>query len=68
MSRISFPSTSRVQIQGIIYHHDHSVPTKVLVDSGADESFMDSDFVSSHGIPTYELATPKRCNRLMASY
>lgn len=70
VSRISSPSTLRVQIQGRIYHHDHSVPNKVLVDSGADESLIDSDFVNSHGLPTYELVTPKEVhsvdNKLLA--
>lgn len=59
MSCISFPSASRVQNPGTIYDHEHSIPIKVLVDSSADYNFIDSDFVKSHGIPTYELATPE---------
>lgn len=41
VSRISSPSASSVQIHGTIYHHNHLVPTIVLVDSSADESFID---------------------------
>lgn len=32
----------------------------MLVDSSADENFIDSDFVNSHSIPTYELSTPNK--------
>ena len=43
----------------MIHGLKHSVPVQVLVDSGADDNFIDSNFVKSHDIPTYELSSPK---------
>lgn len=43
----------------MIHGHEHLVPVQVLVDSGADDNFMDSNFVESNDIPTYKLSSPK---------
>ncbi len=59
MSLISSSSSSRIQVQGMIHGLEHSVPVQVLVDSGADDNFIDGNFVTTHGIPTYKLSSPK---------
>lgn len=51
----------------MIYFPEHSVPTKILVDSGTDESFIDSDFVNTHCIPTYDLTVLKEDRQVLST-
>ncbi len=64
MSRISTSSTSRIQVTGTIHAPHHALPVQVLVDSGADDNFIDSDFVKRHNLAVYELALPKEIHAI----
>ncbi len=48
VSRISTSSASRIQVTGTIHAPHYALPVQVLVDSGADDNFIDSDFVKRH--------------------
>lgn len=43
----------------MIHDLKHSVPVQVLVDSGADDNFLDTSLVKKHNIPKYPLSSPK---------
>ena len=60
MSHISSSPTARIQVSSMIHGSEHSVPVQVLVDSGADDNFIDRNFVKTNNIPIYELSSPKR--------
>lgn len=47
MSRISLSPASWIQVPGMIHVPQCTLPVEVLVDSGADDNFIDTDFVES---------------------
>lgn len=59
VSRISSFSSSRIQVQGTIHSFKQSLPVQVLVDLGADDNFIDVDFVKTHQLHVTKLASPK---------
>lgn len=61
MSRTVTTSTStpRLQLQGTLSWPQHSAPQQILVDLGADDSFLDLDIVSQAQIPVLALSPPK---------
>lgn len=60
MSRISAPRPSKlILLPGTVSVSQKSISLTVLVDSSADDDFIDSDFVFRHNIPTLPLPEPK---------
>lgn len=59
MSRTSTSST-RIQVQGMLYCSQQTILVQVLVDSGADDDFIDSSLVKLHDLALVELSAPKR--------
>lgn len=63
MSRISPNSTpprsKRIQVQGMLRWSHDTLPVQVLIDSGADDSFIDYELVSQANIPTIALSEPQ---------
>ena len=57
-SVVSAPS-NRIQLKGTVSWSQVSLPLQVLVDSGADDNFIDSDFVLQSDLPTEPLPEPK---------
>ena len=55
-SSISLSPGRRIQIPGML---QDTYPLQVLVDSGADDNFIDSGIISKLSIPTVELANSK---------
>ena len=53
------PSSKRIYLRGTISLHTTLTPVQALVDSGADENFIDSTFVSKAQIPAIPLLKPK---------
>lgn len=53
-------STSRSQLLGTLLLPHASVSVSVLVDSGADDKFIDTSLAKTHNVPTVALAAPKR--------
>lgn len=61
MSLSSFCSSpSRLTIKGTVSWDQSSRSLSILVDSGADDNFIDSSFASQAGIPCQLLSHPKR--------
>lgn len=54
-----FRSSPHVQLPGTLSFLQSSVSLPLLVDLGADDNFIDSDFVSLHGIPIRSLQEPR---------
>ena len=54
------PSSKRIQLRGTISFHAASFPVVALVDSGADDNFIDSQFVAQFNIPSEPLSKPQR--------
>nr|XP_057920025.1 proline-rich protein 36-like isoform X1 [Doryrhamphus excisus]XP_057920026.1 proline-rich protein 36-like isoform X1 [Doryrhamphus excisus]XP_057920027.1 proline-rich protein 36-like isoform X1 [Doryrhamphus excisus]XP_057920029.1 proline-rich protein 36-like isoform X1 [Doryrhamphus excisus] len=54
----------RLQVEGTISWAGEASPTTALIDSGADENFIDSGLVSSLNIPTVELVPHKNVRSL----
>lgn len=52
-------SSPRVQFPGTLSLLQSSVSLPLLVDSGAEDNFINSDFVSLHGIPVRTLQKPR---------
>lgn len=59
MSRVSSSSASRIQVPGVIHGLEHSISAQVLIDSEADDNFIDCNFVKTRNISTRRLSTPK---------
>ena len=56
----STPSRSkRIQVQGMLRWSHDTLPVQVLIDSGADDSFIDYELVSQANIPTIALSEPQ---------
>lgn len=53
-------SSKRIQLKGTVSFNTMSLPILALVDSGADDNFIDSEFVSQAKIPTELLPEPKK--------
>lgn len=47
-------------LKGTISWTPSTLPISILVDSGADDNFIDSDFAAQSGIPSQLLPHPKR--------
>uniref|UniRef100_A0A8P4GD59 Retrotransposon gag domain-containing protein n=1 Tax=Dicentrarchus labrax TaxID=13489 RepID=A0A8P4GD59_DICLA len=60
------PSHSLTDIQ--VKHHDITVSLGVLIDSGADESFMDWDFAQKLNVKTEPLSLPLEASALDGSF
>jgi len=59
------PTSSRVCLTlpaSVVSSNLSSVPTKVLIDSGAHRSFVDAEFVKTHNLSTSLLSHPIRLN------
>ncbi|KAJ0066591.1 hypothetical protein NL108_015344 [Boleophthalmus pectinirostris] len=54
------PSSKRIQLKGTVTWSQTSFPLQALVDSGADDNFIDSAFVSLCNIPIDPLPEPKK--------
>lgn len=61
MSRISLSSASWIQVPGMI---QRTLPVEVLVNSGANDNFVDTDFVKSHELPIYKLSVPEEVHAI----
>ena len=61
MSHTSVPSSppQRLQLRGTVIWAHVSFPLEVLVDSGADDNFIDSCLVSQLSLPSEPLPTAK---------
>lgn len=44
----------------MIHWTQQTLPVDVLIDSGADDNFIDIDLVQKHNLPVYQLDQPKR--------
>lgn len=67
MSRTSSPNSpcpDRLQLQSSILCHCKSIPLLTLVDSGADDNFIDSAIVHQEEIPTEPIDPPRKVNAL----
>lgn len=53
-------STPRLILKGTISWTPSTLPISILVDSGADDNFIESDFAAQSGIPSQLLPHPKR--------
>lgn len=53
------PSARRIELKGSVSNLKNNYPLNALVDSGADDNFIDSKFVSQYNIPTETLPAPK---------
>ena len=61
----SSPSSSdRPSFPATLSWPQNAVTTPVFLDSGADENFIDRDFVKTHNIPVSPLPGPKRVDAL----
>ncbi|CAK6981241.1 uncharacterized protein LOC108874699, partial [Scomber scombrus] len=61
VSRTSMTSSSnRVQLPGLIHQTQRTLPVGVLIDSGADDNFIDINFVREHNLSVCQLDQPKR--------
>ena len=58
MSRALDPSVSRPLLCATLLWHDQTSPLTILLDSGADESFIDRELVHQMGIDTVPLGSP----------
>ena len=68
VSRFSSTKSSPRALTGIkVKHHDTTVCLGVLIDSGADESLMDWDFVSKLNLKTEQLSQPIEASALDGS-
>ena len=56
---INSASSNRIPVKGTISWSQNSVPLQVLIDSGADDNFIDSDFVMQSKLPFEPLPEPK---------
>lgn len=54
------PSSRRILLRGTLSFNSATHPIQALVDSGADESFIDSQFVSLNNIPTEKIHETKK--------
>ena len=63
MSHTSLTSTpfkrKRIQAQGMLRWSHDSLPIQVLIDSGADDNFIDDELAGQANIPTVALSKPK---------
>ncbi len=61
VSRTSLTPThsKHIQVQGMLRWSHDTLPIQVLVDSGADESFIDYELVGQANIPVVTLFEPK---------
>lgn len=59
MSRTS-TSSARIQVHGMLYWSQQTILVQVLVDSGADDDFIDSSLVKLHDLALVELSAPKK--------
>lgn len=59
MSQPSTTPTTQIQLAGVIHLPQHSIPAQILVDSGAEGDFIDTNFVKENNLPIYELPVPK---------
>ena len=57
-------SQQRTLLPTILKWRDQQQEVVALIDSGAEENFMDSCFVAQWGLPTIELRTPMMANAL----
>lgn len=60
-------SSKRIQLKGLISFNHTTTPVHSLVDSGADDNFMDSEFASRINIPSEPLPEPKKAFALDGS-
>ncbi len=59
MSQISSSTSSRIQVAVMIHRPQRSLPVTVLVNSGADDNFIDANFFKSNSLPLHKLTSPK---------
>uniref|UniRef100_A0A671X748 Gypsy retrotransposon integrase-like protein 1 n=1 Tax=Sparus aurata TaxID=8175 RepID=A0A671X748_SPAAU len=52
-------SPARVQVKGMLHQSQQTISVQALVDSGADDNFIDSNLVEQHGLLVTELEVPK---------
>ena len=57
-------SQNRMQLGATLIWQDHSFPLSVLIDSGADDSFIDFTFVRHTNIPVIRLCEAQTVNAL----
>ena len=53
------PRSKRIQVQGMLRWSHDTLPIQVLIDPGADDSFIDYELVSQAYIPTIALSEPQ---------
>ena len=61
---VPVPHCSRSLLDATLLSLDHPFPVSALVDSGADENFIDAGFVSQVGIHLEQLPSPLNANAL----
>lgn len=64
MSQTSTSSAFCILVTCTIYASQHSLPVQVLVDTGTDDNFIDSDFVSKHNLSVYKIVSPKEVHAI----
>lgn len=63
-SSLSCSTPQRLQLQSTLYWSRESLPLVALVDSGADDNFIDANIVSQANIPLEPLNSPRDVNAL----
>lgn len=53
-------SKKRILVKGVIHWSQQALPVQVLIDSGADDNFIDIDLVRSNHLPVFELHEPRK--------
>ena len=53
------PKSSRLILQGVFLWGDSSLPVPLMVDSGADDSFIDEALAKQAGLPVVQLPEPR---------
>ena len=67
-SNIPTDTLPRMQIQATLCHTQLSLPLLALLDSGAEQSFLDSNLVSQAGISVKPVDCPMKVNALMVNF
>lgn len=53
-------SKKRIPVKGVIHWSQQTLPVQVLIDSRADDNFIDVNLVRSNHLPVFELHEPRK--------